>query len=86
VHTVDHDALRRAAEAFRAEPRDQVRRAFDGGEVVGRRLTLDQLAQVREGRVEGGLAPMGVVERRRASLLGVARAPKWMYSSPVGRE
>ncbi len=43
------------------------------------------LADLRE-LVESWLRPTSVAERRHARLFGVARAPKWMYSSPVGRE
>ena len=64
-----------------ADPRDHVGRAGDGGEVGRRRLALDELAQVGEQLVEGRRSSVATSVAR---LFGVARAPKWTYSSPVG--
>ncbi len=63
--TIEHDVLRRDAEPGGADPRDHVGRVTHRVEIGGRRLALDECAQIRE--QEGEV---------HQSALGVARAPK----------
>ena len=82
--TVDRDPLRADPEQPLAEPRHGLCGGSDRFEVARRRLDLDELSYVGEQQVEAG-RHVGRGSHHQ-DFFGVARAPKWRYSSPVGSE